>query len=68
MATISNRGATKGYPCANIISISDGWAKNHSGIPYMYTTPLDLSSKDLAVRNHSKTNVIVSHMISFSTN
>lgn len=49
MATISTRSPVKGYPFANVFSVSDGTVNNSSGIPYMYMTPLDMSVNDLKV-------------------
>ncbi|XP_063991579.1 protein CREG1 [Diachasmimorpha longicaudata] len=47
VATISTRKDIPSFPFAGVISVSDGPVGNGSGIPYMYLTPLDFTTKDL---------------------
>jgi hypothetical protein len=49
IATISSMKNIKSFPFANTYSVSDGTVANSSGIPYLYMTPLEMSSQDLAV-------------------
>ncbi len=52
MATVSTRGATKGYPFSNPFDISDGATPDVStGIPYMYFTDMEMSVIDLKEDN-----------------
>lgn len=52
VSTISVRKDVETFPVANLISISDGFTGNGTGIPYMYLTPLDFTAKDLAVSTY----------------
>ncbi|KAK7074428.1 Cellular repressor of E1A-stimulated proteins 1, partial [Halocaridina rubra] len=47
IATYSVSPRIEGFPFANILSLSDGPVEYSSGIPYMYLTPMDLTSHDL---------------------
>jgi len=47
MATIATRDPIVGYPFANVFSMADGPIGNSSGVPYMYTTPMEMSIIDL---------------------
>lgn len=48
VATICSRDPLKGYPFANIFSMSDGsTVANSSGIPYFYVPSLEMSVHDL---------------------
>lgn len=47
IATQSTAQAVRGFPFANIVSISDGPINNSSGVPYMYITPMELSTRDI---------------------
>ncbi|XP_066996786.2 uncharacterized protein CREG [Anabrus simplex] len=49
IATISSNREVRTFPFANIVSISDGTPTNSSGVPYMYLTPMDMSSQDLEI-------------------
>ncbi|GLH07221.1 Uncharacterized protein GBIM_12737 [Gryllus bimaculatus] len=49
ISTHSSSPAIRGFPFANIVSISDGTSTNSSGVPYMYITPLELSTRDLEI-------------------
>ncbi|TRY68218.1 hypothetical protein TCAL_04107 [Tigriopus californicus] len=54
MATISARNPIKGYPFANVFSVSDGPSMALStGIPYMYLTPLEMSVHDIKENNQA---------------
>ncbi|XP_075230453.1 cellular Repressor of E1A-stimulated Genes [Lycorma delicatula] len=48
---ISYQPNTKGFPMARIFSMSDGTLSNSSGIPYIYTTPMDEGTRDLLKDN-----------------
>lgn len=48
MATIATRDPIQGKPFANVFSLSDGPVELGSGIPYMFTTPMEMSVIDLA--------------------
>ena len=48
IATISIQEPIKGYPFANIFSMSDGPIDSSTGVPYMYLMPLELSAIDLS--------------------
>ncbi|XP_068220483.1 protein CREG1 [Palaemon carinicauda] len=47
IATFSVAPMIEGFPFANILSLSDGPVEVSTGIPYMYLTPMDLTSHDL---------------------
>ena len=47
MATLANRDPIKGYPFANVFSVSDGTVDRSTGVPYIYLTPMELSAIDL---------------------
>ncbi|XP_066977474.1 protein CREG1 [Macrobrachium rosenbergii] len=47
IATFSMAPMIEGFPFANILSLSDGPIEVSTGIPYMYLTPMDLTSHDL---------------------
>jgi len=47
MATIATRNPIQGKPFANVFSLSDGPVGNATGIPYMFTTPMEMSVIDL---------------------
>jgi len=47
MATIAAREPILGFPFANVFSLSDGVEGESSGVPYLYTTPLEMSVHDL---------------------
>ncbi|KAF4513913.1 UNVERIFIED_CONTAM: hypothetical protein B566_EDAN017736 [Ephemera danica] len=51
MATISTMPKIKGYPFSNTVSISDGPIDASSGVPYLYLTPLEMSTHDLSLKN-----------------
>eukprot|EP00095_Tigriopus_kingsejongensis_P011435 maker-scaffold222_size251774-snap-gene-0.21 protein:Tk11435 transcript:maker-scaffold222_size251774-snap-gene-0.21-mRNA-1 annotation:"creg1 precursor" len=54
MATIADRDPIRGFPFANVFSISDGaTAAESTGIPYLYLTPLDMSTHDLKANNQA---------------
>lgn len=44
---ISKQPDTTGFPMARVFSMSDGTISNSSGIPYIYTTPMDEGTRDL---------------------
>lgn len=54
VATINTKSGFEGGPAANLISISDGFVGNGTGIPYTYLTPLDRPAQDLAVSSDSR--------------
>ncbi|CAG5106531.1 Similar to CREG1: Protein CREG1 (Homo sapiens) [Cotesia congregata] len=47
VATISRQQGIASFPFANVVALSDGPRGNGSGVPYMFLTPLDFTSKDL---------------------
>ncbi|KAG8232955.1 hypothetical protein J437_LFUL011447 [Ladona fulva] len=47
LGSISSLSKIKGYPFTDVFSISDGTLLNSTGVPYLYMTPLDLSSKNI---------------------
>lgn len=47
MATIAARDPVRGFPFANVFSVSDGSVGESTGVPYMYTTPMEMSVQDL---------------------
>ncbi|XP_063226656.1 protein CREG1-like [Bacillus rossius redtenbacheri] len=47
LATTSAKRQIQSFPFVNTVSFSDGPPSNGSGIPYLYLTPLDMSSQDL---------------------
>ena len=54
IATISIQEPIKGYPFANIFSMSDGSSvANSSGVPYFYIPSLEMSVHDLQVSHHT---------------
>ncbi|XP_034941294.1 protein CREG1 [Chelonus insularis] len=48
VATISRQKEIATFPFANVVAVSDGPLGHGSGVPYMYLTPLDFTSKDLS--------------------
>ncbi|XP_008557608.1 protein CREG1 [Microplitis demolitor] len=47
VATISRQQGINSFPFVNVVALSDGPRGNGSGVPYMFLTPLDFTSKDL---------------------
>jgi len=47
LATTSVRDPIKGYPFANVFSVSDGPVDYSSGTPYFYISPWEISAQDL---------------------
>ena len=54
MATISSRPEIASFPFSNVFSVSDGATTvTSSGVPYFYLSFLEMSVKDLQVRDYS---------------
>ncbi|XP_016913983.1 protein CREG1 [Apis cerana] len=53
VATISTRQDIKSFPAVTLVSYTDGLLGNGSGIPYLYLTPLDFTTQDLAKDNRA---------------
>ncbi|KAL7300611.1 hypothetical protein TKK_0006602 [Trichogramma kaykai] len=53
VATISTDPRLTSYPYVNIVSSSDGPLGNGGGVPYLFLTPLDSTSKDLSKDNRA---------------
>lgn len=51
LGTISSTLEIKGYPFSDVFSVSDGPLLNSSGVPYLYMTPLDLSTRNIEIDN-----------------
>ena len=50
IATTAAQDPIKGFPFANVLSLSDGGLGDWStGVPYMYLTPMELSAIDIDV-------------------
>nr|XP_056714675.1 protein CREG1 [Euleptes europaea] len=53
LATISTHPPVRGQPFANVFSISDGEARNGTGVPYLYLTAMEISVRDLQVNGNA---------------
>jgi hypothetical protein len=49
LATISTMEAVRGWPFADVLSLSDGPPGVGSGVPYFYLSPLQISVSNLQV-------------------
>uniref|UniRef100_H2ZU95 CREG-like beta-barrel domain-containing protein n=1 Tax=Latimeria chalumnae TaxID=7897 RepID=H2ZU95_LATCH len=49
LATISVQEVVRGWPFANVFSVSDGPLEQGTGVPYFYLSPLEISVHDLKV-------------------
>lgn len=53
VTSLSIKEGIEGYPMGNLKSISDGPSGNSSGIPYFFTSDVDISCQDYLVDNRA---------------